>query len=439
MNALWVRAFAATALVLVVSLAAFAIFSTQTVDTIVRIDRSSADARALERVGARLRADRTNAEVILADAAAATGNSYFLIASDRHIVASAPASLRGRAVAIAGGAITFSDPGPPERAYRLMDAPDLTIGSERLFVGPAIPTDAPRSLDRTLFVGAAISIVVALLASLALTRSLLGPIGALTRATQTIAAGDYSARVPAGGTAELSALARAFNAMATTLARDQSLRATLVADLAHEVRTPLTNLKIRIESLQDGIDVLDPAALGAVHADLDVLERLIDDVQELAVVRAAPAETVARAVAIPVIVEPAVHAFAQQARAKGIDLRVELSDSLPSVRADVDRTRQVVANLIVNALRHTPANGSIAIGARREGAMVRISVRDTGEGLAESEFPLVFERAHSHGGSGLGLAIVKQIVAAQGGEVAVESVLGAGSTFSFTLPVLASS
>ena len=288
----------------------------------------------------------------------ATGRGYFLVGPDRTLVASAPIDMRGTRTIVRGNEIDFTERKQPRRVIRLHAAPHVHVGASELYGGPGF-LETGSAPNRSLIAGLIVSVSVALLATLLLSRSLLRPIGDLTRASRRIAGGDYAQRVAPAGGSELAELAAAFNAMAAALECDRTLRATLVGDLAHEVRTPLTNLKIRIEALQDGLERFDRAAVDGLHADLESLERLIDDVQELAVVRMAPPQIAPVRTAVAAIVGPPLRALALQAAAKDVQLVSGNFEGVPAVHADVDRVRQVVANLTINALRHTPRGGTI--------------------------------------------------------------------------------
>jgi two-component system sensor histidine kinase BaeS len=305
--------------------------------------------------------------------------------------------------------------------------------------------------------------VAALLLTLLLSRRILGPIDALTAAARVLGQGDLSRRVRVSSNDEIGELARAFNAMADGLARQEQLRRGMVTDVAHELRTPLTNIRGYLEALRDGIARPSPALLDSLHEEALLLNRLVDDLQDLALAEAGQLRLDRRPIVLADLVNQAVNALQSAADAKGLRITTELPHNLPPVEADPERIGQVLRNLISNALTHTPQGGAISVGAEFIGdrrleigdsgtlqspisnlqPAVLIRVRDSGSGIAPEHLPNIFERfyradrarSRATGGAGLGLAIVKQLVAAHGGRVWAESELGKGAQFTFTLPV----
>jgi signal transduction histidine kinase len=304
--------------------------------------------------------------------------------------------------------------------------------------------------------------IAAVLLTLALSRRILRPIEALTSAARSMEKGDLSRRVQVDSDDEIGQLARAFNAMTDGLARQERLRRNMVTDVAHELRTPLTNIRGYLEALRDGIARPEPALLDSLHDEALLLNRLIDDLQDLALAEAGQLRLAPRPLTLPDIVDQATSALRPALDEKQLAISVDLADDLPEVAADPERLGQVLRNLLNNAIIHTPTGGTIVVSATSDdqrltsnlehGAPVAgrrssvvISVRDTGAGIAAEHLPNVFERfyradrsrARATGGAGLGLAIVKQLVEAHGGRVWVESAPGTGACFSFTLPTQA--
>jgi signal transduction histidine kinase len=270
---------------------------------------------------------------------------------------------------------------------------------------------------------------------------LLRPVRELTAAVQRFAAGDRSARVTVRGRDELATLGAAFNAMGDRIGKEEALRNALVADVAHELRTPLANLRGQIEALQDGLLAPDAAALASLHEEVAILARLVDDLQQLAdaesgALQLEPAPVTARAA-----LETAAAGFQPAASARGVTLEVDADPSLVA-RADPVRLGQILRNLGANALTHTPAGGRVRLAAARDGGAVAFTVEDTGSGIAPEHLPHVFERFYradpsrtrATGGAGLGLAVVRQLVIAHGGTVAAASEPGRGTRMTFTLP-----
>lgn len=302
--------------------------------------------------------------------------------------------------------------------------------------------DAAAAQRRRLLQGLLVAGAAALLVTFALVRSILLPLRRVSDAARSIASGDLQARAPAGGGGELGQLVRDFNAMATSMERTERMRTALARDVAHELRAPLTALRCRIDAVRDGVDPLVPALVDELSSDLRGLERLVDDLQQLATARAAGVSTAPVACAVDDVVVPVVRAYATLAGARDIALRSEIPSDLPAILVDPDRIRQVAANLIENALRHTPAGGTIVVSARRAERCVEIAVRDDGEGFPSADAGLLFERfyradpsrSRETGGAGLGLAIARQLVEAHGGAIHAHGAPGKGATFVFTVP-----
>lgn len=299
-------------------------------------------------------------------------------------------------------------------------------------------------LQRVTFISTGLGLVAALLISLFLARRIGGPIEALTRAARRMGAGDLGQRVPEEGSAETVALARSFNAMAANLATAQDLRQQMVADVAHELRTPLANIRGYLEAIEDGVVAADEATLRTLREETAQLNGLIDDLQELAQAEAGTLHLDREPIAPAELVERAIAAARPRAAEGAITLIGTVAPDLPPVAADPQRIGQVLQNLLANALRHTPQGGRITVEARRTPAgTVALSVADTGIGIAPDDLPRIFERfyradssrARATGGSGLGLTITRRLVEAHGGRIDATSAVGQGSRFTFTLPV----
>jgi len=298
------------------------------------------------------------------------------------------------------------------------------------------------SVNRTLLLIAVVAGLGAVLLILGLSRRILAPVEALTAAVRRMEAGDLSQRVDITSRDEIGELARAFNSMADGLARLEELRRNMVTDIAHELRTPLSNIRGYLEALQDGVVEPERHIIDSLHEEAMLLNHLIDDLQELSLAEAGQLRLERQPVALADIVDRAIGAVRLRAEAKGVTLQVELPEDL-LVDVDPQRIGQVLRNLLDNALAHTPPGGEIAIVGHVEGQWVEVSVQDTGSGIAAEDLPYVFERfyradksrSRATGGAGLGLAIAKQLVEAHGGRIWVESTEGEGSTFTFALPI----
>lgn len=275
---------------------------------------------------------------------------------------------------------------------------------------------------------------------------LLGPVEALTAAARRLEAGDLGQRVAVRSEDEIGQLAQAFNAMASSLERQQALRRNLVSDVAHELRTPLANLSGYLEALRDG--VLEPTAeqLASLHEEAQLLGRLVDDLQVLAQAEAGEQRLAPRPTPVEPLLRQSMDAFQAQAAAKDQVLQAELADGLGVCLLDPDRVAQILRNLLANALTHAPSGGRIGLEALREedaaSAWLRIVVTDDGPGIAPEDQDRIFERfyrvdpsrSRDTGGSGLGLTIARQLAVAQGGSLTVDSRPGQGARFTLRLP-----
>jgi two-component system sensor histidine kinase BaeS len=264
----------------------------------------------------------------------------------------------------------------------------------------------------------------------------------LVEAAGRVESGDYSARVavPRTGPRPMRDLARGFNEMAKRLEADETQRRTLLADVSHELRTPLTVVQGNIEAMLDGVHAADDAHLNSILEETQVLARLIDDLRTVALSESGSLPLHREPTDLSILANDAMASFRPAADAEGVALSVEVGDEIPLADVDPVRIREVFANLVANALRHTPRGGSVSIEARTPdaGRTVVFTVRDTGAGIDPALLPQVFDRfakAADSRGSGLGLAIARGLVEAHGGSIGVESVLRAGTTFTFTIPV----
>lgn len=393
----------------------------------------------------------------LAARARSTGESVLLLDSaDQLLAASRPAITAVKATARAGGglelhlregdargesSLLLAFDRDPERAVRDDDA--RIVGWA--YPLPPPPSEVPatlflRSVRRSLFAAmAALALLVLGLAAWSIHRTL-APIRALTAATRRVARGELTAQVEARADDEVGELARAFNAMAEELGRQRELRRRQTSDVAHELRTPLTSLSCQVEALEAGLVAPDAAALRSLSDDIASLRLLIDDLQELALAEAGELRLEPRPLDLASEATSVLSAYGLRTAA-GPRLSAELA-GLPPVLADPERLRQVLRNLLDNALAATAPTGAITLTGRAEGGEVELAVTDTGSGIEPEHLPHVFERLYradpsrsrESGGAGLGLAITKQLVEAQGGRVGVESEPGRGSRFWVRLP-----
>lgn len=298
-------------------------------------------------------------------------------------------------------------------------------------------------VNRSILAGALLVGASAVLVTLALSHRIVRPIELLTAAVQKMEKGDLTARVRIRSRDEIGQLADAFNAMADSLARLEQLRQKMVGDVAHELRTPLTNIRGYLEAARDGLVTPGTTLVNNLYEEVMLLNRLVDDLQELALAEAGQLPLECRPVDVAEVARMAVEAIRPQAEARSLELSFDLPSDLPPVVADPHRIGQVLRNLFNNALEFTPSGGQVSLTVRREGTWVCLELGDSGPGIAPEQLPFVFERFYradpsrtrATGGAGLGLAIVKQLVEAHGGRVWAKSTPGTGSWFGFTLPV----
>ncbi|WP_322800712.1 sensor histidine kinase [Thermoflexus sp.] len=289
-----------------------------------------------------------------------------------------------------------------------------------------------------------VGIVLALGAGTLVFSRLVRPLRALQQAARRIAAGDLRAQIPAQEAGELGEVAQAFNRMAEALARAEQQRRQMLADIAHELRTPLGILQGHLEALIDGVLPLELEQIAQIHDEVRHLARLVEDLRLLTLAEAGQLRLDREMVDLKRLIEETVDGIALQAAEKGLHLEVEVPAELPPILADPTRIRQVLMNLLTNAVRYTPSGGQIVVRAQDLGDGVRVSVRDTGIGIAPEDLPHVFDRfyraersrSRADGGSGLGLAIARHLIEAHGGRIGVESTPGEGTCFFFTLPRL---
>lgn len=297
------------------------------------------------------------------------------------------------------------------------------------------------SVTSVVIAASVVAVVASVVIAAVLARMLARPLEGLGSAARRIADGDYAARVPRDGPEEFASLADSFNQMAASLERQEEMRRDFIANAAHELRTPLTNIQGYLEALRDGVIVADRATYESLHEEADRLVRLSRSLETLAEgdARSSPALPVELDLAD--IIRGALELTTPSlVRA---DVRVDatrLPDSLPA-RGDPDRIAQVVANLLSNASRHTPAGGVVTVAAERTEGDVIVSVSNTGSVIPPEDLDRVFERFYrveksrdrARGGAGIGLAIVKQLVEGSGGRVGAESADGV-TRFWFSLP-----
>ena len=290
------------------------------------------------------------------------------------------------------------------------------------------------------------ALVVAMAVNVYIARRIGRSVASIADAASEVAGGHYDVRVPGPGLgAEFDALASGFNQMAGRLGSVERTRRRLLADLGHEMRTPVATLEAYLEALEDGVATLDAGTAQLLRSQTRRLARLSEDISTVSRTEEGQVRLDLRTVKPELVIEAAVRSVAEAYESKGVRLSTDITAGLPDLSLDLERIGQVLGNLLDNALRHTPVGGAVTMSAatsRRTGDLV-LTVADSGEGIPAEHLPHVFERFYrvdtardrAHGGSGIGLAIAKALVEAHGGQLTATSPgTGQGSTFRILLP-----
>ena len=296
--------------------------------------------------------------------------------------------------------------------------------------------------NRALFYGALGGALIALLLGVIMARTLARPLGEMTAASRAIANGEFQQQVPVRSRDELGELAAAFNKMSTDLAHANELRRQMTADIAHDLRTPLTVISGYIESMREGVLKPSPERYEAIFNEVKQLQRLVEDLRTLSLVDAGELPVHYQLVQPQTLLTDVLTSFQHQAEQEEIELAVHADPDLPEIRVDPNRMLQVFGNLLSNALRYTPPGGKIALQAQRQGNKIRLIVQDNGMGILPEALPHIFDRFYrvdearrqDDGETGLGLAIAKSIIEVHGGGIRAESEIGKGTRFIITLP-----
>lgn len=308
-------------------------------------------------------------------------------------------------------------------------------------------------VNTSVLLAALAAVCLAVIAAVLFTRRLARPLLLLGDATASMAAGDYATRVEIADPTEFTQLASSFNEMAAALERDvgelryqEHLRRELVANVSHELATPLTAIEGFTEALLDDV-VRDPISrdetIRTIAREAARLHRLVDQLRQVALYEAGAVTLDRTSLALDALVAQTLDVLAPELEHKQITVQNRVMSDLPRVSADGDRLTEVLLNLLDNALSHTPARGLIEVDAATDADMARVTIADSGPGIAPEQRERIFERFYradssrsaSTGGSGLGLAIVRALVEAHGGEIEAGERVGGGASFSFTLPI----
>lgn len=290
-----------------------------------------------------------------------------------------------------------------------------------------------------------ISAGTALVLSRWLARGMTQPLRDMAAAARKMAAGDYRQRVSTRSRDEVGQLADAFNRMSAELEGVERLRRDLVANVSHELKTPISALRAHLENLLDGVERADPETLQVMLAQSERLSRLVEQLLDLSRLESGDVPLRVRPVALAPLAAQVLSEIEVARPEAGVALEQRVPGELPPVPADRERIHQVLFNLVDNAVRFTPPGGRVTVSARADGDRVRVWVRDTGVGIPPEHLPRLFERfyradparARGDGGTGIGLAICRSVVEAHGGRIWAESRPGGGSTFTFELPAVA--
>lgn len=281
--------------------------------------------------------------------------------------------------------------------------------------------------------------IVLVVSLITLLRKISTPLGDLLEASSRLAEGDYTTRVREYGPPEIRSLVHAFNTMTSRLQITEEQRRNFLADVTHELNTPLTVIQGNLEGILDGVYPPDETYLKSMLDETRVLARLVGDLRTLSLAESGKLSLVKEATDLTAVMSEVVDAFQAQAIQAGVSLETKAIDNLPLLEIDPERMRQVFSNLVTNALRYTPEGGRVDIQQtlERDRSQVAIRVHNSGAGISPADLPHIFERfykSRDSGGMGLGLAIVKYLVEAHGGTIRADSPPGQGTTFIVTLP-----
>ena len=298
-------------------------------------------------------------------------------------------------------------------------------------------------MRQLLTAGLMVALVLGVVASALISLGLTAPLRRLAGAARAVASGDLGQRVPEHGTWEVRQVARDFNEMTSSLQQAEQLRQNMMADVAHELRTPLSVLQGNLRAILDDVYPLDKGEVALLFDETRILGRLVEDLHELALAEAGQLQMHKRETDLGALASAALARFQPAAESQSVALVGQIADDLPAIKADPDRLAQVLNNLLTNALRHTPAGGQITISVEAQPGHMDLAVRDDGEGIAPGDLEHVFDRfwradrsrSRDSGGSGLGLAITRGLVEAHGGRIWAESALGEGARFTIRLPL----
>jgi two-component system sensor histidine kinase BaeS len=409
-----------------------------------RNDLATATARTLATAYA-ASGSWTSADLAPAIAVAGSKGAVLTVLDEEGAVVGASSGAAGLVGPAQGGRGRGADRGSP--ISRPISVDGREVGSAVLrFPGSGLSRAESKTrtaLFATVLVGAGLAVLLAIGVAIVFSRRITRPIAALRSAASRLERGELDTRVGLGDApAEISDLGNAFDSMAETIEHESTLRRNLVADVAHELRTPITILQASCESLLDGVEEATPERLASLHEDVLRLGRLVGDLETLSAAEAAGLDLHRDLVDLSLIADQSADRLAGYFDAGELGLARRLEPAV--VLGDASRLAQVADNLLGNALKFTPPGGDVVIEVSEDNGMALLRVTDTGPGIRSSELPHVFDRfwrgEHSKGiaGSGIGLAVVAELVGAHGGRVEASSHSGAGATFDVRIPLATS-
>jgi two-component system sensor histidine kinase BaeS len=439
-----VVAFALVALAAVALLAVLTLLATRSeVSRLAESERADLAARVAATLASEYReaGSWAGADLAPALAVAAADDAILSVLDESGAVVGVSEGAPGLVGPVEGGPGRRSQRGSPVSAPIVVDGTEVGTTVLR-FPGSGLSRAESRTrnaLFTAVLVGAALSVLLAIAVAVLLARRITRPVSRLAGAVRRLEQGELDARADLGSApAEIADLGRAFDSMADTIERESALRRALVADVAHELRTPVTVLQASCEALLDGIEESTPDRLASLHEEVLRLGRLVGDLETLSSAEAARLGLLRALVDLREIVDQAADRLAAYFEAGELTLERELERT--DVIGDSSRLAQVVDNLLGNALKFTPPGGRVVVEARSMGDVAVLRVSDSGPGIPADELPYVFERfwrgerARGVAGSGIGLAVVAELVEAHGGQVEVASAPGEGAVFTVRLP-----
>ena len=316
----------------------------------------------------------------------------------------------------------------------------IVVTSGQPVVKSEVEQQYENRITLALLVAALGGTLLALLLGILLARTLTRPVKELTAATRAVARGELEQRVPVRSADELGELARSFNQMSADLARANQAQRQMTADIAHDLRNPLTVIGGYLESLRDEVLKPTPERFETMYAEVQRLQSLVEDLRTLSLADAGELKIRRQRISCSELLEQIAAVYEHQAEQQKVRLTVEVEPAAAEINVDPERMEQVLGNLVGNALRYTPQGGKIRLSAKQDTGRVILGVEDNGSGIHPDALPHIFERSYrsdpsrSEDGSGLGLAIAKSIVEVHGGSIHAESRLGQGSLFLISIP-----